>query len=190
MTDIENENILMHISRLTTWTIAAALLLLLAGKVVFIGYYRVPQNGMYPGIPAGSTIFTWKRAYSDASHVNRGDTVVFLREERGQQYVYIWRVIGLPGDTITTGGESLTINGQPVLREHLRDEKGLVIYRENIGDAAFDVAFSQSPKQHPPDVSVTVPPEHFFMMGDNRFDARDSRYFGPVPFNTFVGRKF
>lgn len=173
-----------------TWTVVAALLIILVVvKMFFIGRYRIPQNGMYPILPAGSGLFTYKRAYANPSQVRRGDIIVFIREEDGQRYNYVWRVIGLPGDTIVTAGESLTINGQPVARERVREEGSVVIFRERAGETVFEVALSQSPEHQPPDVSVKVPPDHFFVMGDNRFDARDSRYFGPVAFSAIVGRK-
>lgn len=121
--------------------------------------------------------------------MRRGDIIVFVREEDGQRYNYIWRVIGLPGDTIVTVGESLTINGQPVARERVREEGGAVIFRERAGETVFEVAFSQPPKNQPPDVDLKVPADHFFVMGDNRFDARDSRYFGPVAFSAIIGKK-
>src|SRR5689334_2484916 len=93
------------------------LLALLAIKTFFIGHYRIPQNGMYPGLPAGSSLFAAKRPYSGASSVKRGDIVVFIREENGQRYNYIWRVIALPGEKVEASGESLTVNGQAVQRE-------------------------------------------------------------------------
>jgi signal peptidase I len=175
--------------KILTWTSVAALLIVLVVKTVFIGRYRIPQNGMYPTLPAGTGLFTYKRAYSNPSQVRRGDIIVFIREEDGERYNYIWRVIGLPGDNIVTAGESLTINGKPVTRERVREEGGVVIFREHAGETVFEVALSQSPEHQPPDVSLKVPPDHFFVMGDNRFDARDSRYFGPVAFSAIVGKK-
>jgi signal peptidase I len=175
--------------KIVTWSLIAALFILLAVNAVFIGHFRIPQNGMYPTLPAGSSLFTSKRAYPNPSQVRRGDIIVFTREEDGRRCNYIWRVIGLPGDTIVTAGESLTINGQPVAHDRVRAEAGAVIFRESVGEAVFDIALSQSPKDRPPDVSLKVPPDHFFVMGDNRFDARDSRYFGPIAFSAIVGKK-
>ena len=154
-----------------------------------IGYYRIPQNGMYPGLPAGSTLFALKRAYSNASSVKRGDVVVFVREENGQRYNYIWRVVALPGEKVQTSGEALTINGQSVQRQRLREADGKTVFREQIGSVGYEVAFDVSPRSEPPDSSVTVPADEFFVMGDNRFDARDSRYFGPIPFGSIIGKK-
>jgi signal peptidase I len=50
--------------RIVTWSLAAVLLALVVTRVFFINFYRIPQNGMYPGLPAGSRLFVNKRAYS------------------------------------------------------------------------------------------------------------------------------
>src|SRR5437879_2207913 len=125
------------------WIVIAGFLVLLAAKMFSIGYYQIPQNGMYPGLPAGSTIFTAKRAYSDASHDKRGDIIVFVRDENGQRYNYIWRVVALPGEKVETSGESLIINGQPVQRQRVREANGRTIFQEQIGGASYEVAFDQ-----------------------------------------------
>jgi signal peptidase I len=114
---------------------------------------------------------------------------VFVREENGQRYNYIWRVIALPGENVETSGEALIINGQPAQRQHLGEAEGKRICQEQIGDASYKVAFDKLPQHQLLDVSVVVPPDHFFVLGDNRFDARDSRTFGPIPFRSIIGKK-
>ncbi len=175
--------------KIVIWSVAAVLLAILAIKTFFIGYYRIPQNGMYPGLPAGSRVFAAQRAYSGASSVKRGDIVVFVREENGQRYNYIWRVVALPGEKVEASSESLTINGHAVQRQRVREADGKTVFREQIGDVSYEVAFDLSPRDRPPDVSVTIPPDQFFVMGDNRFGARDSRYFGPISFSSITGKK-
>jgi signal peptidase I len=170
-------------------SVVALVLTVLAAKTLFIDYYRIPQNGMYPGLPAGSLVFVAKRAYADASSVKRGDVVVFVREENAQRYNYIWRVIAIPGDLVEASGESLAVDGQAVRRQRLRESDGKRIFREQIGEASYEVAFDDSPRHTPSDVSMMVPPDHFFVMGDNRLDARDSRYFGPIRFSSILGKK-
>src|SRR5262245_43419008 len=165
------------------------LLALVAARVLFIGYHRIPQNGMYPGLPAGSLVFSAKRTYSSPSSVKRGDIIVFVREENGKQYHCIWRVIGLPGETVQTSGESLAINGQEVKRNRVREADGITIFREQIGDVSYEVALDPAPRHPPPVASLTVPPDAFFVMGDNRGNARDSRYFGAIPFRSVIGKK-
>jgi signal peptidase I len=176
-------------NKIASWSILAILLIALGIKTFFVGYYRIPQNGMYPGLPAGSSLFTAKRAYSSVSSVKRGDIVIFVREENGRRYNYIWRVIALPGEKVEASDEALKINGQPVQRQRMREADGKTVFREQFGDAAYEIAFDTLPSSHPPDSSVTVPPDEFFVMGDNRFDARDSRYFGPIPFSAIIGKK-
>ncbi|HCN27799.1 MAG TPA: signal peptidase I [Verrucomicrobiales bacterium] len=172
----------------TAIVIAIALVSLIA-KTFFVGFYRIPQNGMYPGLPAGSRVFAARHAYSDPAGVERGDIIVFIHEENGQRYNYIWRVIGLPGESVVATGESLTVNGQTVQRQRVRDADGKTVYREQIGEASYEVAFETSPLHTPPDVSLKVPSDQFFVMGDNRFDARDSRYFGTISFSSIIGKK-
>ena len=180
---------LSKILKILGWNCFALLVAVLIVKVLFVGRYRIPQNGMYPGLPAGSSLLTAKRAYSDPSSVKRGDIIVFVREENGQRYNYIWRVVGLPGEKIEASGESLIISGQKVQRQKIREADGRTVFREQIGDVSYEVAFDLSPSSQPPEVSITVPAGQFFVMGDNRFDARDSRYFGPVAFNSIIGKK-
>jgi signal peptidase I len=158
-------------------------------RVFFFDTYRIPQNGMYPGLPAGSLLIAARRAYSAAPGVKRGDIVIFVREENGQRYNYIWRIVALPGERVDAAGESLSINGQAVGRQRVRETDGRTIYREKIGDVSYEVAFDSSPRDRPPDVSVIVPADQFFVMGDNRFGARDSRYFGPISFSSIIGKK-
>jgi signal peptidase I len=170
-------------------SVVFVVLALLTLKTFFIGYYRIPQNGMYPTLPAGSLLFTVKRPYSDISGVKRGDIIVFVREQNGGRYNYIWRVIGLPGDKVETSGESLIINGQPAARERLADTDGKSVFREQVGSVSYKIAFDPATQERPPDVSVTVPADHVFVMGDNRFNAFDSRRFGPISFTSIIGKK-
>lgn len=170
-------------------SVIGVFLALLVTKTFFIGFNHIPQNGMYPGLPAGSRLFVAKRAYRDASSVKRGDIVLFVREMDGQRYNYLWRVIALPGDKVEASGESLIINDKPVSRQRVRNYDAGTIFREQLGDATYEVAFATSPRFTPPDTSITVPPDHFFVMGDNRLEASDGRYFGPIPFGSIVGKK-
>jgi signal peptidase I len=167
----------------------ATMAVLLLGRSFLIDYYRIPQNGMSPGLPAGSLVFAYKLAYSAPSQVQRGDIIVFSRPVEGRPYNYIWRVIGLPGDKIEAAGESLSVNGQAVKRDRVREDADSVIFQEAVGDASYEICVKKAPENEPPDASLAVPPDSFFVMGDNRFGAVDSRYFGPIPFSTIIGRK-
>jgi len=176
-------------SKVITWTLIGILLVVLIVKTFFIANYRIPQNGMYPTLPANSRLFVNKRAYSAPSSVKRGDIVIFVREEDGQKYHYIWRVIGLPGDKIETSGASLKINGRELERQRVREGQGKIIFREQAEGATYEIALDQNPERQLNEASVTVPPDYFFVMGDNRFNARDSRDFGPIAFASILGKK-
>jgi signal peptidase I len=178
-----------RVLRILVWVATGVLVVALVGRAFFLGYYRIPQNGMYPGLPAGHILFTAKRAYAVPSDVKRGDVVTFLREAGGNTYVFVGRVIGLQGDRVETRGDSLTVNGKSFERQRLREADGKVIYREEIGDESYEVAFDPSVNSVPPGTSVTVPPDHFFVMGDNRSESLDSRHYGPIAFQSIVGKK-
>jgi signal peptidase I len=159
---------------------------------LFIGWFFViPQNGMYPGLPAGTRGFGLYHPYGDVSEVARGDIIMFARTDNGQRYVYIWRVVGLPGETVALEGDRLIVNGEEVLREKVRSEGDLQIYRETCGGAVYEVALGDDlPPDIPKSVTVTVPPDHLFVLGDNRHHAIDSRVFGPIPFSSIVAKKW
>jgi signal peptidase I len=162
---------------------------LIASVPFFISSYKVPQDGMYPTIHAGGRIFVYRRPYSDASRVRRGEVIVFVRTQEGKRYNYIWRVIGIPGDKITVEGDKVILNGQPLKRKNIHITEKLTIYQETIDDTTFEVAYdSAAPPSNRLDASMVVPPDEFFVLGDNRYNAVDSRYFGCVPFKTITGR--
>ena len=159
-------------------------------KTVFISYYIMRQDGMYPGIRPGTLVFSWKRPYKQVSDVRRGDVVLFTRVENGERYDYIWRVIGLPGDKVEVDGETVSINGQPLQRERVRQEGDFVIFREVNGEAVYEVAYPlKSEMSNQPRAYLTVSDDELFVLGDNRFGAVDSRYFGPIKFDSIHGRK-
>ncbi|MBI5660085.1 MAG: signal peptidase I [Nitrosomonadales bacterium] len=145
----------------------------------------------------------------------RGDVMVFHYPEI-PSVDYIKRVVGLPGDSIAYRNKKVFVNG--VLQELLRQgeynyvESGLKFvhtehYTENLGGHSHAVlvnpdvagihlgAVAEFPHRdgcsyNDDGVSCTVPPGHYFMLGDNRDNSRDSRYWGFVPDNMIVGKAF
>lgn len=174
--------------------VSASLIALLLGfllvKQYVVGFYKLPQSGMYPTISAGSYFFASRLAYSDSTDVKRGDIVVFHHDWEGQRTVFIWRVVGLPGDTIEVTEQGVSINGSVLPIQKIEDRDGLAIYRETNGQATYTIAIDPAPRQRPADFSGMVPADHFFLMGDNRNNALDSRYLGFIPFNAIIARRF
>jgi len=167
----------------------------------------VPTGSMKPTILEGDRVFVNKLAYdlklpfttrhlAEWSNPQRGDIVVFFSPRDGTRLVK--RVVGLPGDTIELRHNGLVINGQPVEYQPLADE--LVRDLASADRASQVYAEEQLPGQRHavaaiPAVRalrdfgpVRVPEGHYFMMGDNRDNSFDSRYFGPVPRSQIVGQ--
>lgn len=147
----------------------------------------------------------------DLGSPQRGDVMVF-RFPHNTSQDYIKRVVGLPGDRVEYVNRRLIINGEPVpLRKVERYfEEGRVQYYdqyiEKLGNVEHRIILNDGPgvpivpayqHTHPhacrywaEGVSCTVPPGHYFMMGDNRDNSEDSRFWGFVPEKNIVGRAF
>jgi signal peptidase I len=141
----------------------------------------------------------------------RGDVMVF-RYPPKPSLDYIKRVVGVPGDEVAYLNKKLTINGQPVETTRLPDyfDRDAMRYfkqfEEKLGDQphrllndderpAFvpgveDFAFKQNCRYSVEGVVCKVPEGHYFMMGDNRDNSLDSRYWGFVPDRNIVGKAF
>ncbi|MDB5942461.1 MAG: signal peptidase [Ramlibacter sp.] len=141
----------------------------------------------------------------------RGDVMVF-RYPPKPSLDYIKRVVGVPGDEVAYLNKKLTINGQPVSKTQLPDffdEDAMRYFKqfeEDLGGkrhrllndddrpafipGAEDFPFKQNCRYSVEGVTCRVPEGHYFMMGDNRDNSLDSRYWGFVPDRNIVGRAF
>jgi signal peptidase I len=167
----------------------------------------VPTGSMKPTILEGDRVFVNKLAYdlkvpfttcriAEWSNPQRGDIVVFYSPKDGQRLVK--RVIGLPGDTVELAENVLIINGHateygPVAEQRLNDvapaDRARQIFAtEELAGRSHAVAASPSVPAMRTFGPHQVPDGHYFMMGDNRDDSFDSRYFGPVERKRIVGR--
>ena len=148
---------------------------------------------------------------TDGQPVQRGDVMVF-RYPPKPSVDYIKRVIGIPGDEVAYLNKTLTLNGKPVPAESLPDyfDESVMRYfkhqKENllgkthqiIQDSerpamiagADEFAYRDHCRYSVEGVVCKVPPGHYFMMGDNRDNSLDSRYWGFVPDANIVGKAF
>ncbi len=150
---------------------------------------------------------------TEGTPLARGDVVVF-RYPPQPSMDYIKRVVGIPGDEVAYLNKRLTINGQPVSKDALPDyfdedtmryfkqfaEKlGTVDHRilnddtrrAGLSDAEVsDFPYRENCRYSVEGVVCKVPAGHYFMMGDNRDNSLDSRYWGFVPDQNVVGRAF
>ena len=151
--------------------IALAVAITIVVRTFAFEAYYIPSASMFPTLKPGDRVLVDKLSY-DLHGVHRGDIVVFSRpptETNVQINDLIKRVIGLPGDTISSGphGEIL-INGKPIPQPWLTHNAEL------------------SPG--PPVPPQTLGPNEYYMLGDNRGDSADSRYIGPISGKLIVGR--
>lgn len=111
---------------------------------------------------------------------------------------YIKRAIGLPGDRLEYRGKQLFINGEPALQTPLpadSTQPGYQQFNEQLGQIVHRIQLLPGFQPHrDPDGAIgwdyQVPPEHYFMMGDNRDNSSDGRVWGPVPEKNLIGKAF
>jgi signal peptidase I len=160
-------------------------------RFTVLSYWTIPQNGMYPTLPAGARFFGINKPYRSAADVKRGDIVVFEQPDGGNRYIYLWRVVGLPGDSVEIEDSRVSLNGKALPLEKVRSEGNYDIFRETNGGASYEVADDRAATQRAPgEYAATVPQGHLFVLGDNRVQARDSRVMGPIPISSVLAKKW
>jgi len=153
-------------------TVVTAVALLLRASVV--EPFAVPSSAMVPTLQVGDRILVVKLRIL-AGSVQRGDVVVFRRpkvfscgaDNGGEDLVK--RVIGLPGETIWSSGQTIDIDGRRLKEPGWYNAKS-----EEVGST--------------PIRRTRIPPDHYFVLGDNRTDSCDSRSFAAIPGSTIVGK--
>jgi signal peptidase I len=148
--------------------IGGALAVALLVKTFLLQAFYIPSESMVHTLEIGDRVLVNKLSY-DVADVDRGDIIVFEKPpgEAGEIQDLIKRAVGLPGETVEGRDGQVLIDGEP-LEEPYLDE----------GVATGDFG------------PVEVPEGMLFMMGDNRGNSRDSRFFGPIEGESIVGRAF
>jgi len=167
----------------------------------------VPTGSMKPTILIGDRIFVNKLAYdlkipftqtriATWSEPQRGDIVTCWSPADGARLVK--RVIGVPGDVLEMHNSELVINGQKVAYTAAdddaiaaamgRDAEDKIFYTEQLPGHPHVVAITPGRRAIRDIARTVVPADQFFMMGDNRDNSPDSRYFGFVDRSEIVGR--
>lgn len=148
--------------------LVVAVLVAVGIRTFVVQTFFIPSASMEPTLMIGDRILVDKISYH-LHAVHRGDIVVFATppgEDAGPNVKdLVKRVIGLPGETISSAGGQVVINGKPL------KEPWLVSGTVTTGIT-----------------TQVVPAGEYFVMGDNRSDSQDSRFFGPIHRNLIVGR--
>ena len=142
--------------------------------------FAVADQTMAPTIQVGDRILVDK-FWASPDQLKRYDVVVFRYAPTGNPFVM--RVIGLPGETIEIRDERVLIDGQPIEDPHAMidgppiDSMRVTMLRKSCPE--YEKLLNYGPEK--------IPPDHFFVLGDNRRISRDSRFFGPVSFSDYIG---
>jgi signal peptidase I len=173
--------------------IAVALGLAIGIQQWLVKPFRIPSPSMVPTLEVGQRVLV-NRIGTHFGDPERGDVVVFKPPtgadthqcgdpnktnqqpcgkptSKKSENNFIKRVIGLPGDTIKIENNRAIVNGKPIDEPYI-----------NKGTSCDNYCNLEEP--------ITVPPDHFFMMGDNRGESDDSRVWGPVPKDWIIGDAF
>lgn len=188
--------------------LALPLLLVAAAKSAFADINYVPSGSMQPTILCGDVVFINKLAYdlrvpfttariARWAEPARGDIVVCFAPDDNTRLVK--RVIGQPGDTVELRRDTLFINGKPANYTALsaaapgpRDlepaERAAAAFAlETLGAHSHAVMVTPGLPALRDFGPIRVPTDHYFVMGDNRDNSRDSRFFGFMPRKEIIG---
>lgn len=183
------------------------ILIVLLLRSFLVEPFRIPSGSMMPTLLVGDFILVNKYDYGirlpvlnskilDLGDPQRGDVVVF-RFPKDPGVDYIKRVVGVPGDHVVYKNKTLVINGRQVAQVPAGvyigtgsglSSSGAELRREVLGDVTHDILVE--PHVHGVEADVIVPEGHYFVMGDNRDNSNDSRYWGFVPDENLVGKAF
>ncbi|BAF61690.1 signal peptidase I [Candidatus Vesicomyidisocius calyptogenae] len=189
------------------------LLLVFVLRGFVIEPFRIPSNSMMPTLLTGDFILVSKFNYGvsipilnkkiiEFSKPERGDVVVFRypNYENNLRYKgadFIKRVIGIPGDKIVYHVDNLYVNDVKISSENIGIYQGIESgsamtgfknKRELLNNNPYNILLD--PKHPSKSIKLTVPEEHYFVMGDNRARSSDSRFWGFVPESYIIGKAF
>lgn len=165
--------------------------------------FTIPSGSMLPTLQVGDYILVNKFSYGfrlpvlgtevvPVAKPMRGDIMVFKYPEQ-PNVNFIKRVVGVPGDRVRIQGGRVWVNDRELAREEVslpEGESWEVYFRETTGNVSHLVRHEEGRESMSPEREWRVPADSYFMLGDNRDNSRDSRFWGFVPDRYIVGKAF
>jgi len=192
------------------WTksIAVAIVLFLLVRAFVVEAFQIPTGSMENTLLVGDFLLVNKMVYGaeipgtkvrlpSLSSPRRGDVVVFEPPPAAGQPAhtnYVKRIVGIPGDTLSMIDAVLYRNGKPVRETYVKHIRSYEDAQspQFFWQRSYLVGDGRRPQEYRPTRDnwgpITVPPAHYFVMGDNRDNSEDSRYWGFVPAQAIKGR--
>ena len=175
-----------------------AVWLALGIRSTIIENYEIPSESMVPTFLVGDRLFVSKFVFGwhipgvegrvfDFNKPERGDIVIFVPPHKPKQ-AYVKRCVAVPGDTIEVKDKMIFINGKPADHPQAQrmgitlqaEQRQMGMWAEGMRDGWLYNKDWMGP--------YTLPENMYWMMGDNRDNSFDSRYFGPVPYENVRGK--
>ncbi|MEO8259626.1 MAG: signal peptidase I [Acidobacteriota bacterium] len=171
-------------------SIVTAVVLALFIRTFIVQAFKIPTGSMENNLligdhllvnkfVSGPTLSRLERGLLPMTDVRRTDVIVFKYPEEPDRD-FIKRVIGLPGETVEVRQKKVYINGQALVEPYAHFLQPVGTASEFREVTSFDVRDRYGP--------VTVPPNQYFVMGDNRDNSQDSRYWGFLPHDYIKGK--
>jgi signal peptidase I len=172
-------------------SICVAVILALFVRTFVVQAFKIPTGSMENNLLIGDhllvnkfvfapTLWNWESRILPIDPIRRGDILVFKYPEDPDRD-FIKRVIGLPGETLELRNKKVYVNGKALDEPYVHFLFPASNHAPGDSDVtSFDVRENYGP--------VTVPPDHYFMMGDNRDNSQDSRYWGFMPRDYVKGK--
>lgn len=165
--------------------------------------FTIPSGSMLPTLQIGDYILVNKFSYGfrlpvlgteviPVAKPQRGDIMVFKYPEQ-PNINFIKRVVGVPGDRVRVQSGRVWVNERELSREEVslpEGESWEVYFRETAGSVSHLVRHEEGRESMSPEREWRVPADSYFMLGDNRDNSRDSRFWGFVPDRYIVGKAF
>jgi signal peptidase I len=156
-------------------------------NTLLVGDYLLVNKLCYGGRGLGDHIMPYQK-------ISRGDVIVFHYPVDPKQH-FVKRVIGLPGDRLRMVNKTVYINGKPLTEPYVRFlEPPSNLFRDNFPRTDMPIIYGMEGKwwlemrKLVEDGELIIPQGNYFVMGDNRDDSQDSRYWGFVPRENIIGQ--